>query len=233
MEMYNTASSRFQSRCRHRGPGEGVPLRRCVPGAGYGSCVSSFPSPNRASIFPAKESKGFHRRPQPGLVLQNVPNGTCIEPGRPGPPSPHSVTRQNPEHVVAIFVQATQLRDRGRRPIHDSQQSVPTIAQSFPGDDIHRISCRIDPDRPAVNPQESKLIIKPARSGYRVSLPFFQLTKPFIVPGSSQSVPSRVLSTEMHDKNYPGSCSPFNGGCQCLTRTPSNRNNPKPVPSQM
>src|SRR5580700_786852 len=41
------------------------------------------------------------------VVYRKRPKRHVIEPGRPGPPSPNSVTPHHPEHVVAIFVQAS------------------------------------------------------------------------------------------------------------------------------
>src|SRR5580700_692261 len=65
--------------------------------------------------FPAPElSEPSRQRDQKGSIagLTQVwrhgrPKWHVIEPGRPGPPSPNSVRRHHPEHVVAIFVQET------------------------------------------------------------------------------------------------------------------------------
>jgi hypothetical protein len=65
--------------------------------------------------FPASQSSQPSRqRNQKGsivgltqVVYRKLSKWHVIEPGRPGPPSPNSVTPHNPEHVVAIFIQAS------------------------------------------------------------------------------------------------------------------------------
>src|ERR1700686_1573003 len=67
----------------------------------------------------------------------------------------------------------------------------------------------------------------PDSPAYRVSLPFFQLDSPFLVP--TQRVPSRDATRLVMALEGRG-CS--GGGCQRTFRTPSKRYKPKAVPSQ-
>src|SRR4029077_13852803 len=74
--------------------------------------------------FPASESSEPSRqRNQKGSIVgltqfwcHGRPKWHVIEPGGPGPPSPNSVTRHHPEHIMAIFIQETySLRDGAAR----------------------------------------------------------------------------------------------------------------------
>src|SRR5580658_4675148 len=83
--------------------------------------------------FPAPESSEPSReRNQKGSIagLNQVlycgcPKRHGIEPGRPGPPSPNSVRRHHPEHVMAIFIQETySLREGAARSMAVNIRSI-------------------------------------------------------------------------------------------------------------
>ena len=146
MEMYNTASRGSNPDAAIAVPEKVYPFDVACLG-GVRKLRFQFPIPESSEPSRQRNQKasiaGLNQ-----VLYPERPKWHVIEPGRPGPPSPHSVTRQNPEHVVAIFVQATHSVTEG------AVQSMTVNSRSndraeFPRRRHHRIAAA-DPDRPAV-----------------------------------------------------------------------------------
>jgi hypothetical protein len=106
-----------------------------------------FPSPESSEPSRQRNQKGSIVGLNQVLYPER-PKWHVIEPGRPGPPSPHSVTRHHPEHVVAIFIQATYSVTEG------AAQSITVNIRSIDRAELprrrhHRVAAA-DPDRSAV-----------------------------------------------------------------------------------
>ena len=146
MEMYNTASRGSNPDAAIAVPEKVYPFDVACRG-GVRKLRFQFPAPESSEPSRQRNQKasiaGLNQ-----VLYHGRPKWHVIEPGRPGPPSPNSVTRQHPEHVVAIFVQDTLLRYRGRRPIHDSQHSFQRSRRVSQATTSTNSSA--DPNRPAV-----------------------------------------------------------------------------------
>ena len=191
MEMHNTASRGSNPDAAIAVPEKVYPFEVARRG-GVRKLRFQFPVPESSEPSRQRNQKGSIA----GLIqvwYHGRPKWHVIEPGGPGPPSPNSVRRHNPEHVVAIFIQATHPLTEG------AVRSMTVNIRSIDRAELSRRDVNEEPPTQTVPLRSSRIeaISKPARSGYRVSLPSLQLAKPPIVP--IQKVPI-AGDMEVHDK---------------------------------
>jgi hypothetical protein len=105
MEMNNTGSRRSNPNAAIAVPEKYYPIDVTCR-SGIRMLCFQLPAPESSDPSGQRNQKGSIAS-LAQVLYRERPKWHVIEPGRAGPPSPNTVTPHHPEHVVAIFIQAS------------------------------------------------------------------------------------------------------------------------------